>query len=150
MMKQEELFQHCGFSYVLTFKEGKVKGVKPASGSTNPSLGKNKVEDYTLDMGSFTEFERSVMKKAMEIPKGKVATYGGLANAAGRPKAVRAVGNAMARNPIPIIVPCHRVIKSDRTIGGYAYGNERKMAILKAEGVAFDGQKVKEKYLHRF
>jgi O-6-methylguanine DNA methyltransferase len=96
-----------------------------------------------LDLSGFTPFERAVMEKAREIPPGKVATYATLAKAAGYPGAARAVGNVMAKNPFPIIVPCHRVVRSDLRVGGYAYGGEVKRRLLRAEGVDFAGERVK-------
>lgn len=68
------------------------------------------------------------------VPKGKVTTYKALADALGT-KAYRAVGNAMNKNPNPIIVPCHRVVKSNGELGGYAYGTTQKIKLLELEGV---------------
>lgn len=76
-----------------------------------------------------------------QIPKGRVTTYKLLAEALGT-KAYRAVGNAMAKNPDPITVPCHRVVKSDGEIGGYALGTEKKIELLCSEGVAVENGKV--------
>ncbi len=149
-MKRKEVFEHCGFSYALTLEEERVKRVEPAAGMANVEINRIKIVGLRPDLSPFTVFESRVMEKAMEIPQGKVATYGGLARAVGRPKAVRAVGNVMARNPTPIIVPCHRVVRSDLTIGGYAHGSERKMALLKAEGIVFEDNKVRRDCLYSF
>lgn len=72
----------------------------------------------------------------MRIPQGKVSTYGDIARAAGCPGGARAVGRILNANPNPITVPCHRVVKSDGSIGGYAGGTIMKKKLLKKEGVA--------------
>jgi O-6-methylguanine DNA methyltransferase len=89
----------------------------------------------TLDLRGRTEFERDVWTKALEIPRGEVRPYGWIAAEIGRPKAVRAVGTALGHNPVPLIVPCHRVVRSDGLIGEYSLGGPaNKRAILVAEG----------------
>ena len=93
-----------------------------------------------LDLRGWTAFERAVWLKALEIPHGEVRPYGWIAAEIGRPRAVRAVGTALARNPIPLVVPCHRVVRSDGTIGQYSLGGPgAKRTILAAEGVDPDG-----------
>ena len=87
-----------------------------------------------LDLSGISEFERAVLLKALEIPRGEVRTYGWIAREIGRPKAVRAVGSALRRNPIPLLIPCHRVVRTDSRIGDYALGSDAKRAILSAEG----------------
>ncbi|HLC68807.1 MAG TPA: MGMT family protein [Candidatus Bilamarchaeaceae archaeon] len=82
-----------------------------------------------------TAFQRAVWKACAKIPKGKVASYADIARAVGRPKAVRAVGNALNANPRAPEVPCHRVIRSDGRIGGYAHGTRKKMALLLKERI---------------
>lgn len=84
-----------------------------------------------------TEFQKSVWKALLKIPYGKTSTYKKIANEIGKPKAVRAVGTAVGKNPFLIIVPCHRVIKADGSIGEFAYGNEIKKELLKIEGNFF-------------
>jgi O-6-methylguanine DNA methyltransferase len=79
---------------------------------------------------------KRVYEVASQIPKGRVSTYGAIAAAAGRPNAARAVGRLMHVNPNPIIVPCHRVVSSDGTVGGYGKGCESKVRILVSEGVS--------------
>lgn len=81
------------------------------------------------------DFRGRVYAVVAKIPKGQVMTYGEVARAIGRPGASRAVGNALHVNPDTTRVPCHRVVKSDGTVGGYAMGAARKVRILKAEGV---------------
>jgi methylated-DNA-[protein]-cysteine S-methyltransferase len=74
-----------------------------------------------------------------QIPEGKVTTYGDIARALGHPHASRVVGRILNKNPNPIVTPCHRVIKSDGNIGGYAFGKMRKKELLKKEGLCFTG-----------
>ncbi len=88
-----------------------------------------------LDLRGSTEFEQAVWMKALEIPRGEVRPYGWIAAEIGRPKAVRAVGTALGHNPVPLIVPCHRVVRSDGMIGQYSLGGaENKRTILAEEG----------------
>jgi O-6-methylguanine DNA methyltransferase len=90
----------------------------------------------SLDLRGTTEFEQAVWRKALEIPRGEVRPYGWIAAEIGRPKAVRAVGTALGHNPVPLIVPCHRVVRSDGTIGQYSLGGPgNKRTILAAEGL---------------
>ncbi|CAN5553008.1 hypothetical protein BH23CHL6_BH23CHL6_04900 [soil metagenome] len=89
-----------------------------------------------LDLAWLPEFERQVLLKTLEIPRGEVRPYAWVAAEIGRPLAVRAVGNALARNPVPFVVPCHRVVRSDGRIGQYgAGGPAAKRAVLEAEGL---------------
>lgn len=77
----------------------------------------------------------------MKIPKGKITTYKALANALNT-KAYQAVGNAMANNPNPIDVPCHRVVNSSGAIGNYAFGVDKKIALLTQEGIDIENNKI--------
>ncbi len=87
-----------------------------------------------FDLRGLSEFERAVLLKALEIPRGEVRPYSWVAREIGRPKAVRAVGSALAANPVPLLIPCHRVVRSDGHIGSYIFGSENKRAVLQAEG----------------
>jgi O-6-methylguanine DNA methyltransferase len=99
-------------------------------------LGGDRRVRIALDLRGHTEFERDVWQKALEIPRGEVRPYGWVAAEIGRPKAVRAVGTALGHNPVPLIVPCHRVVRSDGTIGQYSLGGpQNKRTILAAEGL---------------
>jgi O-6-methylguanine DNA methyltransferase len=92
-----------------------------------------------LDLRGRTEFERAVWSKALEIPRGEVRPYGWIAAEIGRPRAVRAVGTALAHNPVPLVVPCHRVVRSDGLLGQYSLGGpDNKRAILATEGLDAD------------
>ncbi|HUQ77367.1 MAG TPA: methylated-DNA--[protein]-cysteine S-methyltransferase [Patescibacteria group bacterium] len=99
------------------------------------SLAGDRHNRVDLDLRGSTAFEQDVWMKALEIPRGEVRPYGWIAAEIGRPKAVRAVGTALAHNPVPLIVPCHRVIRSDGTIGRYSLGGPaNKRTILAGEG----------------
>ena len=89
----------------------------------------------TADLSSCPPFQRAVLRAEHRVPRGRVTTYGALAAHLGRPGASRAVGNALANNPFPIIVPCHRAVRSDGSLGGYQGGLAMKRALLLNEGV---------------
>lgn len=89
-----------------------------------------------------TAFQNRVWSALRNVPRGHVRTYAGLAADVGAPRAMRAVGTAMARNPLPIVVPCHRVIANGARIGGYSDGLARKRELLELEGVRIDGERV--------
>jgi methylated-DNA-[protein]-cysteine S-methyltransferase len=91
-----------------------------------------------VDLSPCTKFQQSVLRATYSIPQGSVSTYQRIAASLGIPKGARAVGNALSGNPFPLIVPCHRVIRSDRHIGGYGGGIEMKRALLGKEGVKFN------------
>jgi O-6-methylguanine DNA methyltransferase len=89
-----------------------------------------------LDIAGLTPFEQQVLGKTREIPRGEVRSYGWVAREIGRPRAVRAVGTALGHNPIPLLIPCHRVIRSDGALGEYGMGGtQAKRAYLEGEGV---------------
>jgi methylated-DNA-[protein]-cysteine S-methyltransferase len=92
------------------------------------------IDRIPVDTGG-TEFQRSVWSALREIPVGRTTSYGALAQRLGNPRAVRAVGLANGSNPIPIVVPCHRVIGSDGSLTGYGGGLSRKRFLLVHEGV---------------
>jgi len=91
-----------------------------------------------LDWSQVNDFQKKVLLLESRIPRGYISTYGRLAKKAGVPKAARAVGQALAHNPYPIIIPCHRTVKSDGSLGGYRGGAELKKRLLKTEGRNFD------------
>lgn len=94
--------------------------------------------DVTFDLSGLGAFERAVLEKTREIPPGEVRSYAWIAREIGRPGAVRAVGQALHRNPVPLLIPCHRVVRSDGTLGGYALGLEVKRRLLRLEGLEPD------------
>ncbi|MDI6655515.1 MAG: MGMT family protein [Candidatus Hydrothermarchaeota archaeon] len=106
-------------------------------------------KEIIIDTG-FSTFEKEVFEKVKQIPEGRVAAYKEIARDAGRENAARAVGSALAKNPLPIVVPCHRVIKSDLSLGNFSRGKKMKKSLLRSEGVEFKGDKVKPEFLFTF
>jgi len=97
------------------------------------------------------KLEEKVYKKLLEVPLGMVTTYGDLAKAVGIKNGQRVIGRIMNKNPYPVIVPCHRVIKSDGKIGGYAWGEKIKTNMLSKEGVKIKNGKIIDlKMIYRF
>ena len=88
--------------------------------------------------------EEKIYQKLLEVPIGYVTTYGDLAKAINLKNGQRVVGQIMKKNPFPVIIPCHRVVKSDGTIGGYAYGSERKKHMLWEEGLKINNNKISD------
>lgn len=88
-----------------------------------------------INEAPLTPFQKAVYRVVAGIPRGKTMTYAQVAVAIGRPSAARAVGNALNKNPFAPEVPCHRVIRSDGTFGGFASGSAKKKALLRKEGV---------------
>jgi len=95
--------------------------------------GRSRSFSTPCDLRGLPAFTHAVLKAATQIPYGEVRSYRWLAQRLGKPKAARAVGNALARNPIPIIIPCHRVVRSNGTVGGYAFGTALKKQLLEME-----------------
>lgn len=96
--------------------------------------GRRKSFDLDLDLSRRPDFQQLVLRKLALVQYGQVTTYGDLAARIGKPRAARAVGGAMNRNPIPIVLPCHRVVGRSGSLVGYAGGLERKQALLSLEG----------------
>lgn len=97
--------------------------------------------DFSLDVVELSlcgQFQQRVLRAEHAIPRGSVSTYKTIAAHLGAPGAARAVGNALANNPFPLIVPCHRAIRSDRRLGGFQGGLDMKRALLNKEGIHFD------------
>jgi methylated-DNA-[protein]-cysteine S-methyltransferase len=89
-------------------------------------------------MGICSGFQQEVLRAEHGIPRGSVSTYQRIARHLGSPNGSRAVGNALANNPFPIIIPCHRAIRSDRSLGGYQGGVKMKRTLLEMEDIEFD------------
>lgn len=102
-----------------------------------------------LDLSSTGPLIRKVYSLVSRIPRGYVATYKGVAEAAGSSKYARPVGYAMANNPIPLVIPCHRVIPSDLRPGRYGNGDAVKKQLLLREGVSFQGKRIKRESIYR-
>ena len=97
--------------------------------------GRRHAFDLAVDLRGLTPFSERVLHELARVPFGETATYAGLAQRAGKPKAARAVGTIMNRNPIPIVLPCHRIIGANGSLVGYGGGLDRKVALLTLEGV---------------
>jgi methylated-DNA-[protein]-cysteine S-methyltransferase len=96
--------------------------------------GKRQRFDLSVDLALQADFNRRILRELARVPYGEVVTYGELAARAARPRAARAVGTVMNRNPLPIVLPCHRVIGSNGKLVGYGGGLHRKEALLRLEG----------------
>ena len=92
------------------------------------------VDDAVVDISNLTPFEQAALRAAARIPPGEVRSYAWVATQIGRPKAARAVGRVMARNPLPLLFPCHRVVDSSGDLHDYFYGLEMKARLLQMEG----------------
>jgi methylated-DNA-[protein]-cysteine S-methyltransferase len=101
--------------------------------------GRRRAFELPIDLTALPAFQRTVLEELVRVPFGQVETYGGLAARVGRPNAARAVGGALNRNPVPIVVPCHRVVGSTGKLVGYGGGLERKESLLVLEGAILGG-----------
>lgn len=114
------------------------RGVAEAGRQLNEYFaGRRTRFELPLDLRSVSDFDRRVLAVVREIPSGGVLTYADVAHRIGNPSAARAVGNAVGRNPVPIVVPCHRVIRSDGSLGGYSGGGvgfKRRLLALEGRG----------------
>lgn len=95
-------------------------------------------------MREITDFETQVYKVCKRITKGRVSTYGQIAKAIKKPKSARAVGNALNKNPFAPIVPCHRVVRADASVGGFESGPKKKISLLKKEGIGVKNSKIED------
>ncbi|NTW76585.1 MAG: MGMT family protein [Syntrophaceae bacterium] len=101
--------------------------------------GSEVIFDYSLlNLAKLTEFSAKVLKQTSKIPRGEVTTYSGLAAKIGSPAAARAVGTALANNPFPLVIPCHRIVRADGSLGGFGGGIKMKKELLDKEGVVSD------------
>jgi methylated-DNA-[protein]-cysteine S-methyltransferase len=129
------------------FAELEDRGILATEGSAPVEPVREQLREYfgqhrtaftlPVDLFGVTPFTRDVLRATVNVPFGEVRTYQGIASAIGRPSASRAVGNALGRNPVPVIVPCHRVVRSDGSMGWYTGGAHIKERLLDIEGVRF-------------
>jgi len=96
--------------------------------------------DLPLDLDAVTEFQRQVYTELLRVPYGRVITYGSLAESVGRGELARAVGQAVGANPLPILIPCHRVVAAEGRLGGFTGGLAVKAALLRTEHVDVEGE----------
>jgi len=104
-----------------------------ASQLTDYVEGRRRVFDLPLDLSHGTAFQQAVWQELRAIPRGATLSYGAISQRLGRPMATRAVGGAVGRNPISVVVPCHRVVGASGALTGYAGGLDRKRALLALE-----------------
>ena len=129
----------------VSFRRGRSRTAGPVAGRIGGLLQQAREElaeylagDRTfftvpVDLSQVPEFDRAALETASRIPYGEVRSYKWIAEQLGKPDAARAVGGAMAGNPVPLIVPCHRVVKTDGGLGGYSFGLLQKEALLNLE-----------------
>ena len=98
------------------------------------------VFDVPLDLETATDFQKDVYARLLKVAHGRVTTYGELAEAVDRAELARAVGQAVGANPIPIFIPCHRVVAADSRLGGFSGGLSAKAALLRLENVEVEGE----------
>jgi len=99
------------------------------------ALATGQADGVAIDLRGLSPFATAVLGQVAAIPRGQVRSYGAIATSVGSPRAVRAVGTAVGRNPIPLLVPCHRVVRSDGRIGEFAMGVDAKRKLLAGEGL---------------
>ncbi len=124
--------RRCPFPHELS--EGLLRDLSILNALKDYAAGKRPSLSFPLDLLWGTPFERDVWKALQTIPYGQCVSYQWVAIQIGRPRATRAVGNAVGNNPIPILIPCHRVIRKDGSLGGFSSGLPIKRALLKIEG----------------
>ncbi len=127
----ESYFEHVVGRPALPVKEMPTRLLR----SLTKALTTNRVGNLPIDWSGMSEFQQAVLRKTAQILPGEVRPYSWVAKEIGKPRAVRAVGTALARNPIPVLLPCHRVIRNDGQLGNYFNGTEVKRAILDSEGL---------------
>lgn len=103
-----------------------------------PALREHRAGKLRFDLRQLSDFERSVLLAVLRIPRGQVRPYGWVAHEIGRPRAVRAVGSALGHNPVPVLIPCHRVVRADGSLGEYVFTPRVKRALLETEGTNLD------------
>lgn len=131
-----------GADFERSFRSRYGRPIAPSPAAPPPNVralvaGRIRGRDANVrfDLRGLSEFERAVLRKALEIPPGEVRPYSWVAREIGRPEAVRATGSALAKNPVPLLIPCHRVVRADGHIGNYSLGGPRnKRTLLAAEG----------------
>jgi O-6-methylguanine DNA methyltransferase len=126
-------------SYRTTFGRPLYPAARPPAGLRTTLRTGRRSASLRFDLRNSTEFERDVLNATLRIPAGETRPYAWLASQIGRPRAVRAVGSALGRNPVPLLIPCHRVTRSDGRPGDYVFGASAKERLLRAERVDLEG-----------
>ena len=127
-----ESVKRLGFQYIHLDQDETAEAIRQISEYLN---GERRKFELAIDWSVLTPFQNKVLRTTFEIPYGQVRTYGGLAQELGNPRAARAVGRAEATNPMPLVIPCHRVIGADGGLHGYGFGKgiETKAWLLELE-----------------
>lgn len=124
------------FATIFTTRTGRI--ARQADAADYPditeALRSGECDELECDLEGVSPFTRRVLAAAAQIQRGETRTYQWLARQIGMPRATRAVGNALGANPLPILIPCHRIVRSDGSLGGYAFGQNMKRRLLEAEG----------------
>ncbi|MFQ6105895.1 MAG: methylated-DNA--[protein]-cysteine S-methyltransferase [Candidatus Hydrothermarchaeaceae archaeon] len=141
---------YYGICIKIALDDEKVKEVSLSEEKIARSVSYKELLEYRLNCSGLTAFECAVFEKTREIPEGKVASYRDVARRVGKPNSARAVGAALAKNPFLIIVPCHRVVMSDMSIGGFSKGKLLKRRLLEREGIEFERGRVKEGFIFKW
>ena len=138
-------YVHAGEGFTQAFRKrfGRplLAAERPPAGLL-PALRTGRSSGLRLDLRGLSDFQRDVLAAARTIPRGEVRPYSWIAARIGRPTAVRAVGTALGQNPVPLLIPCHRVTRSDGAVGDYVFGSAAKERLLLAEGA--DLERVRE------
>ncbi|MEV0228064.1 methylated-DNA--[protein]-cysteine S-methyltransferase [Nonomuraea sp. NPDC050786] len=130
-------YVHPGEGFAEAFRKRFARPLLPAErppAGLLPALRTGRASRIRLDLRGLSDFQRDVLEAARTIPRGEVRPYSWIAERIGRPGAVRAVGTALGRNPVPLLIPCHRVTRSDGVVGDYVFGPAAKERLLLAEG----------------
>ncbi|MEY9212388.1 methylated-DNA--[protein]-cysteine S-methyltransferase [Thermobifida halotolerans] len=114
-----------------------LRAARPPAGLV-PALRTGRATGLRFDLRELSGFQAEVLRAAQTIPRGEVRPYAWIARRINRPRAVRAVGTALATNPVPLLIPCHRVTRSDGSLGEYIFGTETKRRLLRAENANLD------------
>ncbi|MFB4320532.1 methylated-DNA--[protein]-cysteine S-methyltransferase [Actinomadura sp. 21ATH] len=128
-------------AFTAAFRERFARPLLPADrppAGLEPALRTGRAGSLRLDLRGLTDFEAAVLAATATIPRGQTRPYAWVARQAGNPGAVRAAGSALGRNPLPLLIPCHRVTRSDGAIGQYVFGAGAKERLLRAEAVDLD------------
>lgn len=135
-LKESEFIQHTETLSGMRLAPSQ-EAIKDIAAQLSSYLeGESKQIDFPVDLSTVTSFQQEVLTAVSTLQRGQIKTYGEIARIVGMPKASQAVGQALRWNPVPIVIPCHRVIHADGTLGGYGgrMGIERKIKLLKLEG----------------
>lgn len=114
-----------------------LRAARPPAGLAS-ALRTGRTSGIEFDLRELTDFQAEVLRATQAIPRGEVRPYSWIARRINRPRAVRAVGTALATNPVPLLIPCHRVVRSDGSVGEYIFGTELKRHLLHAEDTNLD------------